>query len=110
MNFANSWQKEHNLEAIEFERITGFCMLIPRKVFQEIGYFDERFGKGNFEDDDYCFRAIYKGYKLLIANDSFIFHFGSVSFSGESVDWQKLMQENQKKFEEKWKKASFFVT
>jgi len=80
-------------------------MLFSREAFNKIGYFDERFGKGNFEDDDFCMRARYLGYKLLIANDSFVFHFGSVSYAFSSIDWQAQMNENAKKFVEKWKKG-----
>ncbi len=101
-DFGSKWQKENDLKAMEFERITGFCMLIPKLAFDRIGFFDERYGKGNFEDDDYCLRAKYMGYRLLIAHDSFVFHFGSASFSSNSVDWQQMMKENMVKFKEKW--------
>lgn len=104
--YAECYHKEHDLSAIEYERVTGFCLVMSRPVFKSIGYFDERFGKGNFEDDDYCIRARYMGYRLMFANDSFVFHFGSVSFSHASVDWRALMDENRKKFEQKWARGS----
>ncbi len=104
-DFSTNWQTSNNLSAFEFERITGFCMLISKKAFKDIGFFDERYGKGNFEDDDYCLRARYRGYQLLVANDSFVFHFGSVSYSHQSVDWKNLMSENLKKFQEKWSRG-----
>ncbi len=100
--FIAKWQKEHDLSAAEFKFIKGFCHLIPRRAFTAVGLYDERYGKGNFEDDDYCMRVHLHGFKALIANDSFIHHFGSVSFNQESVDWNALMIENKKKFERKW--------
>ncbi|MBF0432041.1 MAG: glycosyltransferase [Fibrobacteria bacterium] len=103
--FSQTWQEQHSLSAFEFDRVTGFCMLISRQAFNDIGYFDERFGKGNFEDDDYCLRARYMGYMLLVANDSFVFHFGSMSYRQESVDWQQLMRENEQKFRDKWSRG-----
>lgn len=105
-DFIAEWQGEHDLSADEFGFIKGFCLLIPRPVFDKVGFFDERFGKGNFEDDDYSLRVRYHGYRTLIANDSFIHHYGSVSFNQESVDWKALMAENQQKYVKKWSRGS----
>jgi GT2 family glycosyltransferase/tetratricopeptide (TPR) repeat protein len=103
--FIRKWQEEHSLAAAEFGFIKGFCHLIPRRVFAKVGFYDERFGKGNFEDDDYCLRVRYHGFRALFADDVFIHHYGSVSFNQESVDWRALMIENQKKYEAKWAKG-----
>ncbi|MEO6096371.1 MAG: glycosyltransferase [Fibrobacteria bacterium] len=103
--FIRAWQEEHSLAASEFGFIKGFCHLMPRRVFAKVGFYDERFGKGNFEDDDYCLRVRYHGFRALFADDVFIHHYGSVSFNQESVDWRALMIENQKKYEAKWAKG-----
>lgn len=108
-DFIADWQGRHELEADEFGFIKGFCLLIPRAVFAKVGFFDERFGKGNFEDDDYCLRVRYHGYRTLIAHDSFIHHYGSVSFNQEDVDWKALMIENQRKYTEKWSRGAAAV-
>lgn len=105
LEFAQSFQRDNNLSAFEFPRITGFCMVYSRQVFKEVGFFDERYGKGNFEDDDYCLRTRYLGYRLLVANDSFVFHFGSVSFNSNNIDWRQQMSQNQEKFQMKWAKG-----
>ena len=107
--FIAAWQREHDLRADEFDFIKGFCLLIPRAVFAKVGFFDERFGKGNFEDDDYCVRVRCHGWRTLIAHDSFIHHYGSVSFNQEDVDWKALMLENQRKFTEKWSRGAAAV-
>lgn len=104
--FAKEWQAARALSACEFPFIKGFCHLIPRRAFQKVGFYDERYGKGNFEDDDYCVRMRFHGFRALFANDSFIHHFGSVSFNQESNDWRALMIENQKKYEAKWAKGA----
>ncbi|HKP97817.1 MAG TPA: glycosyltransferase [Fibrobacteria bacterium] len=107
--FIRKWQGEHALSAAEFQFIKGFCHLIPRRVFDKVGFYDERFGKGNFEDDDYCMRVRVHGYRALFADDSFIHHYGSVSFNQESVDWRALMIENRRKYELKWAKGASAV-
>ena len=105
-DFIRAWQGDHALSAAEFGFIKGFCHLIPRRVFEKVGFYDERFGKGNFEDDDYCLRVRLHGYRSLFTDDSFIHHYGSVSFNQESVDWKALMVENQRKYEQKWAKGA----
>ncbi len=104
--FTQQWHRENELGFAEYEWIKGVCMLIPKAAFQKIGFFDERFGKGNFEDDDYCLRARYHGYKTCIAHDSYIHHYGSISFGQEGIDWNALMKENERKFITKWQRGA----
>ncbi|MBL8025067.1 MAG: glycosyltransferase, partial [Fibrobacteres bacterium] len=102
--FSEKYMAEQSGNWWELFRIVGFCMLIKRKVVAEVGEFDERFGKGNFEDDDYCIRVRRAGYKIMVAGDSFIHHFGGVSFGQAGIDWQEQMRKNQILFREKWDK------
>ena len=37
-------------------RITGLCMLFPMSLVYDIGKFDEIYGMGNYEDDDFNFK------------------------------------------------------
>ncbi|MGE5577908.1 MAG: glycosyltransferase [Syntrophothermus sp.] len=83
-------------------RLVGFCILMKRAVVEKIGGFDERFGQGNFEDDDFCIRANLAGFKLLVCNDVFIHHYGSRTFAGAKMDYLKMMRRNWKKFKDKW--------
>ncbi|MBD7909851.1 MULTISPECIES: glycosyltransferase family 2 protein [Clostridium] len=83
-------------------KLVGFAMLIKRKVLDKIGLLDERFTPGNFEDDDISLRIVMEGYKLLLCRDSYIHHFGSVSFKKDADKYIKLLNTNEKKFEEKW--------
>ncbi len=60
----------------------GFCMYITRAAIKEVGLFDEqKFGKGYGEEVDFCLRAKKKGYKNIVADDTYIQHVGSASFS-----------------------------
>jgi GT2 family glycosyltransferase len=84
-------------------RLVGICLLFKREMFEKIGFMDERFTPGHYEDDDYCYRARLAGYRLLITGDCFIFHHGSASFQkiGEE-EVQGLLQQNRQKFMDKW--------
>lgn len=86
-------------------RIVGFCMLFSRELLNKVGYLDESFGSGNFEDDDYCLRAELEGYRNVIAGDVFIHHYGSVSFHGNGVDYGQSMSGNRSVFNRKWSRS-----
>jgi GT2 family glycosyltransferase len=58
----------------------GFCLLIRRSLIDEFGLFDEIFGKGYSEENDFCLRVNAFGYSSLIANHAFVYHEGSSSF------------------------------
>lgn len=83
-----------------FWRLVGFCLLIKREVIDKVGLFDERFGRGNFEDDDYCLRVIEAGYKNVICGDCFVYHAGSASWEPGALNEQLI--KNKKIFDEKW--------
>lgn len=84
------------------DRAIGLCLCIDRRVIHEIGGIDERFGVGNFEDDDFCMRVRAAGYQIHVCDDVFIHHFGSKTFAANKIDWQATMRENWSKFAAKW--------
>lgn len=104
-DFSEGWAQtcQHRYESTD--RLVGFCMLLKRAVLDKVGNFDEQFGIGNFEDDDFCKRAIQAGFQLLIARDSFIHHIGHATFKGAGIDFPSLMKRNQALFEKKWHAA-----
>lgn len=84
-------------------KLVGFAMLINRKVIDRIKGFDERFTPGNYEDDDISYRIVNEKYKILLCKDSYIHHFGSVSFKKDMQKYLELLNRNRKKFFDKWK-------
>jgi len=68
----------------ELPTAVGFCMFISRACLDDVGYFDvETFGKGYGEENDFCLRAIAKGWKHILAGNIFVRHLGGTSFAGE---------------------------
>jgi GT2 family glycosyltransferase/Tfp pilus assembly protein PilF len=100
--FAARWQQDHAGEAIEVQRLTGFCLLARREALERIGTFDEGYGLGFFEDDDLCVRVRAAGFRLLVARDVFIHHFGSRTFQGLGIDCRDELQKNFERFRAKW--------
>jgi len=61
--------------------LNGFCYMTKREVIRAIGYLDEEnFPMGYGEENDYCIRASEAGFKLTIADDTYVFHSKSKSF------------------------------
>ena len=83
-------------------KLVGYCFLMKRTVLQKTGLLDERFSPGNFEDDDLSFRILEAGYRLVLCKDTFIHHYGSVSFKEKPEWYRQLMATNKQKFIEKW--------
>lgn len=80
-----------------------FCVMLPRSTWERVGPLDEAFGRGFFEDDDYCRRAERLGLRVVCADDVFIHHHLSASFDQlKQKDRQKLFDDNKKIYESKW--------
>ena len=70
--YMHSINKEYNTEKnVTF--ITGCLMLIPAKVFKEVGLLSEEYFLYS-EDADYCCRVMDAGYSLLYAPSAVIYH------------------------------------
>ena len=87
---------------LEIPQIFFVLALIKKEIFEKVGFFDERFGLGNFEDNDLCIRAQKAGYINAIAYDVFVHHYGSQTFKSEGIDYNRLFQKNQAIFMQKW--------
>ncbi len=65
--------------------LNGFCYGIKRTVINQIGYLDEEnFGAGYGEEDDFTLRTRQAGYRVAIADDVYIYHAQSRSYSNET--------------------------
>lgn len=82
----------------EFNMATSGCILIPKRVFDEVGKFDERFYNG-FCDLDLTYRITRQKYKCVYCSDAIVYHRGKVSGT------TRLMSEDDTRalFIKKWK-------
>ncbi|RQW20890.1 glycosyltransferase [Bacillus sp. C1-1] len=84
-------------------RLVGFCLLVRKAVFDQIGGFDEQFAIGSFEDDDFCLRAIQSGSRLAIALDAHVHHHGHATFTGSpEINFNQTYAENYARYVKKW--------
>ncbi|WP_246070659.1 glycosyltransferase family 2 protein [Paenibacillus kobensis] len=87
---------------IRTDRLTGFCLLFRRELLERTGYLDEGYEIGNYEDDDYNIRVRLQGYALVIAQDAFIHHFGSVSIKALGDRLNEVNHHNMQYYMDKW--------
>jgi GT2 family glycosyltransferase len=101
--WARDFVRAHDGETFPIPMLAFFCVAAPRRVFDEVGPLDERFGIGMFEDDDYNRRVREKGWEIRCARDSFVHHWQRASFRLLGNDrYLAIFEENRRKYEEKW--------
>ncbi len=90
---------------MEVNTVAFFCVFIPRNVHEKVGMIATEYKRGYFEDDDYCRRVQFMGYKIGIARDIFVHHKLGASFNLlEDSEKTKLFNENKAIYEAKWGK------
>lgn len=100
---SNAYIEKHLNIRLYVNTVAFFCVAIRREVIDEVGLLDEDFGRGFFEDDDYCIRARNAGFKVAIAEDVFVHHHLSASFDKlKDQEKQKLFEKNKAIYENKW--------
>ncbi|WP_052476384.1 glycosyltransferase family 2 protein [Cohnella kolymensis] len=84
------------------DRLTGYCLLFRRKLFEEAGYFDEGYEDSNFVDDNYSIRVRLLGKSLVIANDACVHNIGGEG-GGASADRSATVDDHDRfYFIDKW--------
>ncbi|OGW84689.1 MAG: hypothetical protein A2987_06560 [Omnitrophica bacterium RIFCSPLOWO2_01_FULL_45_10] len=89
---------------VEIDFCRGYCILIKRSVVEKIGLFDESYGLGYYDDDDYSVRASREGFKCVRANEVFVEHLRDSTFSAlfEDRERRALHENNKTLFYSKW--------
>lgn len=80
--------------------MVSFGWMLRKEAIDGIGWFDETFEPGNWEDYDYSLRLRQAGWKNVIADSVYLHHRGSQTFGGMGL--QDLVKQNESKFLLKW--------
>ncbi|HEU0048510.1 MAG TPA: glycosyltransferase, partial [Nitrososphaera sp.] len=102
--WAASFVREHDGQVFSIPMLAMFCLAMRRDVFEKVGWLDEQFGIGLFEDDDYTHRVKTNGFRIVCAADAFVHHFGQAAFKKlvANGEYQELFDENRRRYERKW--------
>lgn len=86
--FENIWEMQRYAERFNYSdplkweervRLITYMAVIPNTLLKRIGGCDEVNFPCAFNDDDISFRIRRLGYRLILAKDTFVYHFGSVT-------------------------------
>jgi GT2 family glycosyltransferase/2-polyprenyl-3-methyl-5-hydroxy-6-metoxy-1,4-benzoquinol methylase len=80
-----AWVARHSPRAYpRLPFLNGFCFAIKRTAIDAIGVFDEEhFGQGFHEENDYSLRLGKAGFTLAVADDAYVYHHQSRSYSND---------------------------
>lgn len=83
---AQNSRKYSFVVAHQVETLSGVCLFIDRKVYEDVGLFDEYYFM-YVEDLDFCLQAKRKGYKLYFNPEIMITHYIKSIKKKPSVSW-----------------------
>ena len=103
--FAHAVAERRRGDRFEIAVAPLLCGLMPRRLWSSLGGLDESFRVGMFEDDDLSERVRQAGFRIMVAEDCFIHHFGNGSFAKlPSEESMRIFEDNRQIFERKWKR------
>jgi glycosyltransferase involved in cell wall biosynthesis len=102
--FAADWRRRQARRRAPTDWLGGFCILMKRRAFEAVGHFDEQFVV--LDDDDFSIRVDRAGYRMLVARDVFVHHFGGRTLLGRGLDPEALFQECHQRLASKWGEAA----
>lgn len=86
----------------ELDHCSGFCMVIRRALLERIGFLDEIFDGGHYEDDDLSRRAQQAGFRCVQCDSALVFHLGSQSFKKIPEERNRLIRRNRDIYRQRW--------
>ena len=85
-------------------RADFFCVAIRKSLWDALGGLDLSYGRGYYEDFDFCMRAKQQGFDSAMLVNALVFHQGSASFKNDPTQSQ-LIKNNKLIFTQKFPSA-----
>jgi GT2 family glycosyltransferase/glycosyltransferase involved in cell wall biosynthesis len=82
---------------------SGFCLAARRSLYNELGLYDPAYGRGYFEESDFCLRAMERGWRIIGDDKTFVFHQGWGTFGSDGRN--QALEHNREVFERRWGRA-----
>ena len=81
-------------EAKEVLAVTGACFMVKKKLFEQLGGFDENF-KIYLNDVDFCLRLFEKGLINMVVPQVELYHFEGASLKNLSICQNQILEEKE---------------
>lgn len=97
--------KKQSISNITFAPyLTGMCLAIDREIFKRVGYFEDTYEHGFFEDLHLSCQIRDLGFKLAIREDCFVFHEGHCTYREKTGEEKvNIIMKNYEIFCSHWK-------
>lgn len=91
-----AWSADHPKVCTtkEMQAVTGALIATPRKLWNELNGFDLAYGRGTFEDIDYCLRMRHKGYGVIYCAEAIAYHYANASVDGKPPELMFPLRQN----------------
>jgi GT2 family glycosyltransferase len=88
----------------EVDYCSGACIMLPKKLWDELGGFDEEFAPAYWEETDLAFRVREKGYKVVYTPFAQVIHYEGMSAGKDPKKggMKKYQEINETKFKKRW--------
>jgi len=101
--FAAEYTRAHAGVVDDVPMLALFCAAMRTDRFDVVGGLDERYGRGLFEDDDLALAVRRHRWRVALARDVFVHHYGGASFSRlPPGEYLRLWWNNRRTYERKW--------
>lgn len=90
---------------VDFDYKSGCCLVLARRLWDQVGGFDPIFNPAYYEDTDLCFKIRQLGLRIVNVFGSRILHFETISYGDAAMNLRDMCRENGVKFNNKWHKV-----
>lgn len=108
--YTHDWEEEKTgrmgiAENPEVPWFVSFAVLLRKTAIEEVGFWDEQYNPGNYEDTDYAVQLREAGWQIRVAHSVYLHHLGHQTFQ-QAIS--ALLAENKRKFYLKWGMGRLF--
>lgn len=94
--YAEQLSKKFGSRYIDVEALplSFFCCAVRMDTFKELGLLDENFSIGLGDDDEFCMRLRYAGYRMFLSLGTFVFHHHRTTFKELRLGMDSIRRHN----------------
>ncbi len=91
-------------EPKEVQCLISACIVVPRRVIDDVGKMDEAYNPVQYEDLDWCYRMRSKGYVCYYLPTAEMYHYEHITTNGsEDINFKYVTIKNGLLFKRRWR-------